>query len=46
VSRQTLLTMFQNSPPALKIYSLCYIYYRFSAVVNFGTQPSSENFWY
>jgi len=32
--------VFQNSLPALKIYSLRYVYYRFSALaVNFGTRP-------
>jgi len=34
---------FQNLLPALKIYSLRYVRYRFSALaVNFGTQPQCE----
>jgi len=35
-----IMAVFQNWLPTLKIYSLRYVYYRFSALaVNFGTQP-------
>jgi len=37
------VAVFQNSSSALKIYSLRYVHYRFSALtVNFGTQPMTR----